>query len=200
MSLLIVSAVKFEAQPTLDVCENLQIPYEYFEFGIGPLNGALAVQRLRVSADNRHVLYVGSAGTFAEFQEPYLVQADQVWWMPTAERLALAKVWPELHPPVSLDISEELPLPARVVLTSTSVSWQNAIGTTGLPNRDQLLENMEMYPIIAGLKPVAKRILSIIGVTNAVGPLGSVQWQQNYQAVAQETAQFVLQHPHCFSS
>ena len=45
-SLLIISAVGFEAKPTLDMLEKNNIEHEYMEIGIGPINAAKSTTAL----------------------------------------------------------------------------------------------------------------------------------------------------------
>ena len=44
MSLLVVSAVRFEVTPLLKVFDNDQTPYQYFELGIGPIHAAKKIR------------------------------------------------------------------------------------------------------------------------------------------------------------
>ena len=49
MSLLVVSAVRFEVTPLLKVLDNDQTPYQYFELGIGPIHAAKKFEALAKS-------------------------------------------------------------------------------------------------------------------------------------------------------
>ena len=49
-SLLLISAVGFEAKPTIDMLEKHGIDYEYMEIGIGPINAAKSASALKGSA------------------------------------------------------------------------------------------------------------------------------------------------------
>ena len=188
---MLISAVRFEVDPVLDILKKHQIPHAYHECGVGPLNAARKSLQLREEVRNKNVLYLGSAGTFSNFDKPHLCKVNQVFWLPTGERMGLAKHMEGLHRPISLVDSQLFDLPAKKVLTSTSVSLVNDISLDGLPNREQLIENMEAYSLLEGLTSSIKNLDVILGVTNAVGSEGSKQWSENFKNVAKITADYL---------
>lgn len=189
--LLLISAVKFEADPVLSILQKYDIPYSYYELGIGPINAAKNSISIAIKAKGKRVVYLGSAGTFSSFREPYLCQVDQVFWLPTGERMGLAKYMKGLHKPLSIPVTQHFDLPIKKVLTSTSVSLANDIVIEGLPAKQQLLENMEAYVLTEELMGEAKSIDIIFGITNEVGPNGSAEWFANFKGVAQLTADYL---------
>ena len=188
--LLIISAVKFEAEPTLLMLDKNSIKYDYIEVGIGPLNAAKSATALKEKASQKNVLYLGSAGTFGTFSAPYLVRVSKVWWMPTAERMGLAKHMKDLHRPIGVPLTENIDLPIKQVLTSSSISLNNEISVE-LPGQDLLIENMEAYPVTEQLTASAKSVDIIMGITNGVGPQGSEDWARYFKQVSQMTADYL---------
>ncbi len=194
-NILIVSAVHFEAEPTLEQFRKRGISFEYFEAGVGPIHAARSAGELCKRASGRHVLILGTSGSFTEFTAPYLVQIDKVFWLPTAERMGIAKYLPKIHPPVDLPKTGNFDLPYRQILCSTSISLHPDIGIftdeIDLPPSEFLIENMEAYPLVYELLPVVKSLDVIMGITNEVGPHGSIQWQQNFRLLAKLTAEYL---------
>ena len=191
MKTVIISAVEFEAKPTLELLRRNNIPHEYFQFGIGPLNATKSLNDLLKISEGQNVLYLGSAGTFGHFDSPHLVTSEEVIWMPTAERMGLAKHMVDLHKPIKIPPIDKFDLPKRTVLTSSSVSFSGAISVDGLPDKELLVENMEMYAVIPEILSSAKRFQNILGITNKVGPEGSVQWFKNFKSIANMTAEYI---------
>ena len=188
---MIISAVKFEADPVLSLLDNNHISYDFYEFGIGPINAAKSSVKLKESAAGKNTLYLGSAGSFASFSEPYLCRINQVYWLPTGERIGQAKYMEGLHEPLMIKGSGHFELPEKKALTSTSVSLNADIKVEALPQKQQLVENMEAYAIVSELIEVVNSLDIIWGITNEVGPHGSEQWSENFKQVAQLTANFL---------
>lgn len=191
MSILIVSAAKFEAQPTLSCLEEYSISADFFECGIGPVHAAKSVSELKRAAQGRQVYFLGSCGIFGEFSTPFLCTTDEIHWMPTGERMGHAKLMDHIYPPYSLKIPNPLNLPLVKILTSSSVSLSNEIKLKHLPNPDCLVENMEAYCIAKDLYEASSSLEIIMGITNQVGPNGSDQWSANFKSVARMTAQYM---------
>ena len=189
-SLLIISAVGFEAKPTLDMLEKNNIEHEYMEIGIGPINAAKSTTALKEKAKGKNVIYLGSAGSFGEFSYPYLVTVNKVYWMPTAERMGIAKYMEDLHKPISIPATGNFDLQAKIVLTSTSVSLDASI-SLDLPEQSKLIENMEAYSVAAELNEVAESVDIIFGITNGVGPDGSKDWVKNFKKISAMTAEYL---------
>lgn len=198
LELLVISATAEEAAPTLAVLAKHGLTFAAHVCGIGPLAAAKASLSLKTAAQGKRVLYLGSAGCFQAFAEPYLVSVGRVWWLPTGERMGYAKHMPALYPPLDLAPSEWLDLPLCQLLTATSVSL-NAAFAGNLADSDPglfagktpFIENMEAYAILSELLPVASRLEVVMGITNAVGPEGSEQWLKNWKKVAHLTAEYV---------
>ena len=192
--LLLVSAVAFEATPTLETLKRCGIEHEYLEIGIGPINAAKSSAQLKEKAKNSDVIYIGSAGTFSSFKRPYLAKVDDVYWMPTAERMGLAKHMVDLHRPISFPRSQKFDLPRKTVLTSSSVSLSSEVAVSQLPSRGDLIENMELYSVASELVEVARSVEVIMGITNSVGPDGSKEWLKNFKSISTLTANFLEKH------
>lgn len=188
--LLVISAVKFEAKPTLEMLDSNGVNYEYMEFGVGPINAAKSALKIKNGAKGKNVLYLGSVGTFGVFTDPHLVVIDKVWWMPTAERMGLAKCMEDMNTPVDIPLTGYFDLPVRQILTSSSVSFTADI-SVNLPQHDVLVENMEAYSIVGDLIESAQSLDVIMGVSNAVCPEGSTQWAENFELVSNMTAKYL---------
>lgn len=191
MSILIISAVKFEAQPTIDKLTKHSVQVDFIECGIGPLNASRSVAKLKSAAKGKQVFYLGSAGTFGDFPSPFLCTTDEIHWMPTGERMGHAKFMETLHPPHSLKLPNPLNLPVVSILSSTSVSFSGEIALPHLPAPEKLVENMEAYCIARDLYEAADSLEIVMGITNQVGPQGSVQWSENFKSVAEMTANYM---------
>lgn len=200
MSLILVAAVQFEALPSLEVFRNLDLPVEFFELGIGPINAAKSAAKLANKCKDKNVLYIGSCGSFYPFQAPHLITVEKIFWMPPCVRTGIAGHLDGLHPPYSLKAN--LALPVRSVLTSPSISLIDEISTSiaaNLPSRESLVENMELYACFSGLQQ-ARSLRILLGVSNAIGPQGRIQWQTHFKTVAKMTAEFILEHQTLFKT
>jgi hypothetical protein len=193
-NIIIVSASYSEAQPTIDACQAAGIEVNYFEMGIS-INAALQAYLVGQECANKHVIYIGSAGTFGEFVGPFLVTTAEVYWMPEAGRLNLGEYLPALFPPIPMwspYISASLP--QKFILTSPTISHTNAVNISGLPDPAQLVENMELYLVAKAIKENAQSFDVILGITNAVGPDAAAQYAANKDTVAKMTATYVVEH------
>lgn len=190
-SLLLISAVGFEAKPTIDMLTKNNIDHEYMEIGIGPINAAKSSALLKAKAKGKNVIYIGSAGTFDDFTSPFLVSVDQVLWMPTAERMGTAKFMEGLHKPINIPATNNFSLPSMTVLTSTSVSLDASIELSLLPEPSHLIENMEAYSVAGELIEVAESVDIIFGITNGVGPDGSTDWVKNFKKISFMTSDYL---------
>lgn len=185
------SAAKFEVAPVLSMLDKHQISYSYFEFGVGPINAAKSSVQLKEVVNNKNVIYLGSAGTFSSFDKPYLCKVNNVLWLPTAERMCLAKHMESLYQPLKIVDTHHFDLPIKRVLTSTSVSLVNDICLDSVSERHQLVENMEAYALLMELIDSTKNLDLILGITNGVGPKGSEQWATYFMQIAQMTADYL---------
>ena len=192
-NLCLISAVLYEAKPTLEMLVKNHIQCDYWEIGVGPINAAKSSIALKNEMTGKNILYLGSAGSFGEFKDPYLVSVEKVSWLPTAERMGLAKNMTDLHKPVLIPRTYHFDLPKKHALTSTSVSYNAEVKVELTQKRDELIENMEAYPIVSEFETIAESIDVIMGITNAVGPNGSNEWKKNFKKIAQMTADYLEQ-------
>lgn len=194
MKILLVSAVRFEAQDILSACENLGREIEYFEVGIGPIHAAKREESLAREAKGKHVIYIGSCGGFYDFTSPHLVSVEKVLWMPPCLRTGLAQEPEGLHKPFEIPSEiKTFDLPQKTLLTSPTVSLKDDIlESLRLPPASELVENMELYSCVGGILSSAKKFDVVLGVTNQVGPNGRLQWRENFRKVAKMTSDFVI--------
>lgn len=192
MTLLVVSAVFFEAEASLHVLKKKDPSLEYFELGIGPLHAAKSAAALKEKCRGKDVLYLGSCGSFYAFDKAHLITVDTVYWMPPCLRAGLSGAPEGLYPPYTFP-EASLPLPKKSVLTSPTVSLTDHFDTdleTKLPSKEDLVENMELYACAEALLE-AKSLHTILGVTNQVGPEGRKQWASNFRDIAFLTSEFL---------
>jgi hypothetical protein len=193
VNLLVVSAIRFEAEASLEVLKKQYTSVDYFEIGVGPLAAAKSEARLGDLCTGRTVLYLGSCGSFYEFEKPTLVTVDKVYWMPPCVRTGIAEI-PERFFPSPIEFPKPtLDLPQKSVLTTPSISLVSNFApkiSESLEPHSSLVENMELYACAEGLLK-ARSLHIILGVSNQVGPDGRRQWAQNFRDAAYRTAQFL---------
>ena len=191
-SIIVISAIPFEAQETCSVLREHLPCTEYALVGVGPIAAAKSEAVLAEKCKGKIALYIGSCGSFYEFEKPHLVTTQRVHWMPPCIRTGIASAPEHLYQPYDLSIPR-LNLPIKTVLTSPSISLVNDFSPTlyqRLPPSSDLVENMELYSCGRGLTQ-ALSLHIILGVTNGVGPEGRKQWAMNSRHVAKMTAEYV---------
>ncbi|MEY4632283.1 MAG: hypothetical protein RIQ81_2403 [Pseudomonadota bacterium] len=192
--LLVVSAVDFEVRP---LCQRLKargIPHRTAHTGIGSLAAAASALELGRLSTGCHVIFVGTAGTFASFEQPFLCTASRVCWLPSGERTGISYGIPrgKLHA-LALEPSARIGLPEKTVLCSPSISMTSAFA----PDWEKELipgdcvENLELWSCAAALKAGAKRLDVILGITNQIGPNAHEQWVKWHGQAAEMTAAHV---------
>lgn len=183
----LISAVPFESSPTHELLKSYEIPVKSHHLGIGPLNSRDFKPQIANLAGTK-VIYIGTAGSFGNFSKPYLTQVKRAIWSPTGERLSLAKSFDSLFPPVEFTLSNhDLQQVTCVGSTSVSLCDKSIFSSASV-------ENMELYPIASALQQHCPDLHILFGITNQVGPEGSKQWQQNHQATAQLTADYLKEY------
>lgn len=191
MQILIVSAVKFEALPTLKALKRLGFRASYAAIGIGPLAAAKSAASVTKKAKGKHVIFLGSAGTNGAFSKPTLIRARQTVWSPLSVRMkwayAIAGIYPEIALPRPPAWAKKLP-GAKIACTSTITRRRLP------PSADRYLESLELYSCAAELVSAGKSFVAIFGITNALGPNAHSQWLENHKTVAQMTADYIAAH------
>ena len=191
LKILVISAVDFEAQATVAMLKSHGVDVEYFAFGIGPIHAAKSIPELLKKMKDRWVLYIGTAGTFGEFDAPYLATLAQAHWLPTGERMGLSKYMPSIYPPIRFPKSKFLDLPSKHVLTSSSISYDKHVALEEFSESAHMIENMEFYAIAQELlKHAGERMFVLFGITNAVGPNSSAQWFDHFKESALMSASY----------
>jgi hypothetical protein len=143
-------------------------------------------QEIRRQCAGKKVLYIGSAGSCYPFTAPHLVTVERVLWSPTGERYGLAQRPGWLYPPIEVNCSNSLNLPAKTVLTSTGITVSDQMSEY---EGDEYVENMELYACIAPLQESAAELSIILGITNRVGSHGRQDWLKYRTIVAEMTAE-----------
>ena len=188
--LIVLSAVLEEAEPTLKVLENLTVNVDYYAVGVGPINAAITTMKLLSQVEGKTVLVIGSCGCFHPITRPYLVVAREVHWLPTCERTGIAKRMQQFNPPIALNPTIRN-LPQKTILTSSSISFDSRICHNDLAHKEELVENMEAYPIAKVLHNQVEKLIYLFGITNQIGPKASDDWATNRQAVAKLTSKYM---------
>lgn len=191
MNPILIAAAKFELDPLSGALQERGHTPEVKLVGIGAINAAKKAKLLGEACRGRHVIFVGTCGSFAPFTRPYLVRAQDVLWSPTSDRVAMSYTVKDSAPPIALPEPPPLArsLPARKVLCSPSVSLVSRL-PDGL-SADSAVENLELYSCIGEIAAGAASLAVILAVTNAVGADSHSQWRQHFAAAAGLTAEFI---------
>lgn len=196
MDLLVVSAAEFEVRPLVATLRRRGIPAATFHVGIGALEAATHAAAVATAARGKHVVFVGTAGTFGEFSRPWLCTASHVAWMPTCERMGLGYGIPRgsIHQ-VTLPGPAKfaLGLPEATVLCSPSISLDSSFHENVRAKLDpsRCVENLELYSCVRPVLSAASSFEVIIGITNAVGPDAHQQWKTWNEEAAEMTAAWI---------
>ncbi len=196
---LITSAAQYEAQPTLDLLDREGIAYDYHELGLS-IDAALNIKNTTDVFSGKDVIYVTSGGAFVNEtgKLPYLTTADTVYFSPTSSRLmvegdpslVLGNCLSTMFP--SFEFFNSIKdLPVKKILVSPTISHTTAIEVSGLPEKSDVLENMEMYYLKNAFSE-AKNLSVIIAVTNEVGTDAFAQYTKYKGEAANMTASYVL--------
>lgn len=190
MNLTIIAAAKFEVEPLKNALEQLGFAPEVQIVGIGALNAAKNARGVAEACRGRTAVFVGTCGSFSEFSRPVLITGQEVYWLPTSDRLGISYSIKDSAPPIKLRKSLELTngLPSKKIICGPSIS---KIGT--LPDNflsDSCVENLELYSCAAEIEAKATSFSVILCVTNLVGPDSHQQWKEHFASAATETANF----------
>ena len=194
LKLAVFSAAGFEAEPLLSVLAENQLDFVAHTFGVGALKAARSIVNLSQAARDRHAIFIGTCGTFGNFDGPSLISANEVHWLPTCERAGLSYAIPDSAPPVKIN----RPLPWTSSLrVATVICAPNISLTNSLPpslNPSNCVENIELYSCAEALQDSALSLSAILCTTNAVGPGAHEQWVRNFKNAARLTADFVREN------
>ena len=195
---LIVSAAPFEIAPLVQRFEKKRIDFKVAECGIGAIAAATKAHELGDAAVGRHVIFVGTSGTFAPFAGPSLCTTSRVVWLPACERLGLGYGIPrgtlhEVRLPTGQTPILTADLPAMTVVCSPSISLEAGFTGELLKVLDPALcvENLELFSCIKPLLDSADSVEVILGITNQIGPSAHEQWLKFHKIVADMTADYV---------
>ena len=193
-TLVVLSAVDFEVRPLLDALAGSGRSVGALYTGIGALTAAANAREIANQSKGAHVVYIGTAGTFGEFKEPWLCTASRVCWLPSGERAGISYGIPAGQLPCeSLTPDESLGLDAKTVLCSPSISLTRDFAPSwrGMLEPAECIENLELWSCLREIKEKARRIDIIFGITNQVGPDAHAQWKKWHPVAAEMTASHV---------
>lgn len=186
-----MAAAKFEVDPLTSALQELGYTPETRLVGIGAINAAKKARAIGESVRGKHVVFVGTCGTFGAFHKVALVRATDVLWSPTSDRLGLSYTVKDTAPVIPLPDAPSWAqcLPGRRVLCTPSISLVSKPPEGVVA--EQAVENLELYSCIGEIATNAASLAVILAVTNAVGPDSHGQWRQHFTEAAGFTAEFV---------
>lgn len=199
---LVLSAIAAEAAPALKVLSSRLSADDLVDYvlGVGPLESLETSQMLSQSLPQADlIIYIGSCGEFVSSESSVRVRlctTDRIYWSPTASRTHVAclvtsspslRTLDHLHPCLkSLECIPNFTSPSLTLdpsfIPPELLNGQERCGT----------ENMELFAIAPYLN-TASRLVMILGITNHVGQNAHEEWLQNRQAVAEMTAEYLLE-------
>ncbi|MEN9834889.1 MAG: hypothetical protein RL011_1082 [Pseudomonadota bacterium] len=191
MELVVIAAAKFELDPLVSALQEKGINPTTKLVGIGALNAAKRARLVADACRGRHVVFVGTCGTFGSFSKMHLIRATEVLWLPTCERMRLSYTVKDTAPPIVLPPPPTYcgSLPERRVICSPGISLVSKLPDSFNP--DQCVENLELYSCISEIIGQAASLAVVLAVTNAVGPDSHTQWRQHFAGAAGATAEFL---------
>lgn len=189
MTLLLVSAVAFELEPTTKLLAAAGVPHSVATLGIGALEAAKSCHRIASLSEHKHVIFMGTCGAFRGFQQPTVYRIRQVHWVPTGERLGQAYTVKDTAPPLTLSRHNPLydDLPSADAVCSPAISTTAEL-PEGFQIKPPVLENLELYSVAAEIQAVAQSFTALLTTTNAIGKEAHNQWRNNFKPAAELTA------------
>lgn len=201
----VLSAAKFEADPTLKVLEDMHVAHEFIELGIGPIHAAKKSSTLHL--EGKKVLYLGSCGVFSKDFIPEVVTCENVYWSPPSVRSGQSNLIEDVEPPITFENLSRFAknFKKASVFCSPTITLDETLIPSLSPVEPKLkpenivsietsskllkVENMELYSVADKLCE-ASSLSVLLGITNAVGPSGRTQWNDNFHLLAQKCADF----------
>ena len=170
MSLVVVSAVRYEAEPILSAIPDC----DYIECGVGIFASTVSAQKHRSLCAGKDILYVGSCGSFTEFKNIEIIKGKSSRWSPTCERNGLS--YPVITmPDLQLTSIQELTsIPSKQIVCASNVSLVCS-------GSELQVENIEVYSFFLQIINIVRSANVILAITNQVGENAHKQWEENYQ-------------------
>lgn len=192
----VLAAKKWEAQPTLNVLDQVNIDYHFIELGIGPLHAQRTAAQMPMYSK---ILFLGSCGEFTnhEFISPRLITTNILYWSPPSVRSKQSSLIADEYPAISLhNICDwNRCLESMPVFTSPAITLDadlipqelsQGIYATGV-------ENMEIYSVCNALL-MSEKLVIVLAITNGIGVNARKQWMQHNRAAYQMIAQWVAKY------
>ena len=181
--LIVISATSFEASPTLEKLQELNIEYDYEKIGIGPINAARKSEHLDLAG--KSVLFIGSCGVFNEKLERKIISTDTIIWSPPSIRNGSAELIDNIEPKIKFENLSKFSksLDIYTCYCSPAITLDAELR----PPSENAIENMELYSIASALNK-ASNLTILLGITNSVNLNGRHQWKKNHLNIAEKTA------------
>lgn len=194
---LIISAARFEVEPLLKMLDANRVPFTYAATGIGALAAAANAAKLGQLAADKNVIFIGTAGTFGAFDQPFLCAPKRVAWLPACERLGLAYGVPRGQIPL-LSVEKKSLISAELqsldVICGPSISLQGGfaehLASVFVP--EQTAENLELFSCLEQIQKAAMTVDVMLGITNCIGENAHAQWKQWHAVAAEMSARHVM--------
>lgn len=182
----LMSAAKFEAEPTIAFFKKEGIDYEYIEVGIGSILSAQQSSKFDLSSKN--IIFIGSCGVFNEDLDVKLITTNQCFWSPPSTRSQQSHLIEGVEKPIHFKNLHAFNKSLEIYNVACSPSITTDSNLT--PSPDKCVENLELYSIGNKIAS-AKSALIILGITNKVHSEGRKEWSSNFKNVAQMTATYI---------
>jgi hypothetical protein len=188
---IILSAAKYEAQPTLDQLQENGIESAFISIGVGALNAAKNAATISDHCEGKHIIVIGTCGIFGDFSKPTLITTNNVHWQPTSVKTGEAYLIKGLHEQILLNKETQISrdLTPKATICGSAISL-NEDPPSGFALNDAV-ENLELYSCIEEIHNKALTLDVVLGITNQVGPAAHAQWKSNHSALAEMTAKYI---------
>jgi hypothetical protein len=186
---VLMSAARFEAEPTIKLFDHHGVDYDYHEVGIGSIKSAQASQRLNLSG--KHVIFIGSCGVFNEDLDVKLITSKKCFWSPPSTRSGQSHLIDGIED--SIEFYNPHKLSSELDHYTVAASPSITVDENLVPSQKKCVENLELYSLASKLCEAASTLL-VLGVTNKVHISGREEWAKNFKTISYMTADFFAKH------
>ena len=188
-SIVVVSAASFEIAPLIEKFTNLK----FIHCGIGSFQASYAAAVSQQDLTNKDIIFVGTCGTFNNFTGIELISIKDTLWMDAGERLGSSVSIENLYPQLKLKNYTFDGLKTKTAITSSALSQSNEIHEKWrtLLAKENLVENLELYPFYYYVRKIVRSFSAVLAITNELSPLGRGQWKNNFKQAAHLTGDYL---------
>jgi hypothetical protein len=195
MEFILVAAAPFEIEPASELLAKAGVSHSTFIVGIGALRAAEKCSELAEACRGKHVVFIGTCGTFGTYIPLEIVEVQSIHWLPVGVRLGQAYTINGTMPSLHLRAGPTSKVRARLVdaVCCSEISITSVLPRDYVP--DSLVENVELYSVAGAILGTAATFRAFLCVTNKVGPDSHVSWKANFKSAAMATANFLVTQP-----